>query len=179
MQKASGKILALACAVTVLSSYQLPLGNLDKAGETHAVGLHGNAPAKITDGLSMTYANQFAAPASTAILTTEATIAEATSKPVSASHSGIQPIKGSEAILFSNTTHRPLSGCSMLGVIELHHTGSYEDALVVLRNETYRMKSNWLVPIKASKTSPNRGDSHEIMIEAQMMRCPFKLASSN
>ena len=191
MQATYVKFLAIACAAAVLSGYQLLHKNSDKGNAAVVVSptashdalrsadLRTDSVTKISHGFSTNIAHEVETRAIKTILAADSALATTTPQSGMVPQNGIQPIKGSESILFSNMTNRLLGGCSTLGVIELHHTGSYEDALIVLRNETYRMNSNWLVPIKASKTSPNRGDSHEIMIKAQMMRCPFKLASSN
>ena len=191
MHKTYGKFLAIACAATVLSSCQLLLDNRDKGNATvvvvptadwdamRAASLREEAAAEISDGLAVAIVDEVEARATKAILAAQSAKAAATAKPEPAPEKGIQPIKGSESIPFSNRTNSQLGGCSTLGVIELHHTGTLEDALIVLRNETYRMNSNLLVPIKASKTPSKGAHSHEIRIEARMMRCPIKLARGN
>ena len=191
MHKTYGKFLAIACAATVLSSCQLLLDNRDKGNATvvvvptadwdamRAASLREQAAAEISDGLAVAIVDEVEARATKAILAAQSAKAAATAKPEPAPEKGIQPIKGSESIPFSNRTNSQLGGCSTLGVIELHHTGTLEDALIVLRNETYRMNSNLLVPIKASKTPSKGAHSHEIRIEARMMRCPIKLARGN
>jgi hypothetical protein len=191
MQTTYGKFLAIACAATALSGCQLLLDNRDKGNAAVVVvptadwdamrtaGLREQVAAEISDGLAVAIADEVEARATKAILAAEAVKAAATVKPEPAPQKGIQPIKGSESIPFSNRTNSQLGGCSTLGVIELHHTGSLEDALIVLRNETYRMNSNLLVPIKASRTPSKGAGSNEIRIEARMMRCPIKLARGN
>ena len=174
--------------MTVLSGYALMLDNLGKAnatsvvfpaadeGMTHLADLGEHAPTEISGKLTVAAADKVEVHSTKNIPLAEGVKLAATSKPVPLPTKGIQPIKGSESILLSNLINRQLSGCKTFGVIELHHTGSDEDALIVLRNETYRMNGNLLLPIKASKTASNGAGSNEIKIEAQMMRCPSKLA---
>ena len=191
MQTTYGKYLAIACAATALSGCQLLLDNRDKGNAAvvvvptadwdamRAAGLGEQAAAEIGNGLAVAIADELEARATNAILAAEAARAATTAKPELAPQKGIQPIKGSESIPFSNRTNSQLGGCSTLGVIELHHIGSLKDALIVLRNETHRMNSNLLVPIKASRTPSKGAGSDEIRIEARMMRCPIKLARGN
>ena len=58
----------------------------------------------------------------------------------------IIPIEGSNLIQFSNRTDSNLAGCSTIGIIEVIHKGTMDEALVVLRNEAYRLNTNVLVP---------------------------------
>ena len=188
MQTTYGKCLAIACTAITLSGCQLMLANHEEGdaslalvptadwGAMRASGLGMRAATEISDGLDASITGGAFAPATKVMLVADPTNPSATSKPSSDSHKGILPIKGSESILFSNQNNHRLDGCSTLGVIELHHTGNFDDALIVLRNETYRLNSNLLVPIKASRSGFKGAGSPEIRIEAQMMRCPFELA---
>ena len=45
------------------------------------------------------------------------------------------PIEGSQTIQFSNRTNSQLAGCSSIGIIEVLHTGTIDDALIILKNE--------------------------------------------
>ena len=183
--------MAIACAATSLSGYQIMLENRDvgNAAMTVVPGPHGDAAwagglreqaaAEISDRLAVGIADKVEALATEAILVEEAANAAAIIKLEPTPQKGIQPIKGSESIPFSNQNNSQLRGCSTLGVIELHHAGSLEDALIVLRNETHRMKSNLLLPIKASRTKSKEAGFEEISFKAQMMRCPISPARGN
>jgi hypothetical protein len=89
------------------------------------------------------------------------------------------PIDGSQIIQFSNRTNSQLAGCSSIGVIEVLHTGTIDDALVILKNEAYRLNTNILVPLSMSQTDADPIASANIQIEARMMKCPLKLARGN
>ena len=190
MQTTLGKFLMIACAAVVLSGYHLMAENRDTDDATlaagpntdhdanRALGHSTDAAPNISDGLAKAIADEAESRATKAILVAVSAKAAATPKPAPAPHKGIQPIQGSESIPFSNLSHSQLSDCSTLGVIELHHTGSLKDALIVLRNEAHRI-SNLLLPIKGSRTSSKEAGLDEISFEAQMMRCPTSLARGN
>ena len=89
------------------------------------------------------------------------------------------PIEGSQIIQFSNRTNSQLAGCSSIGVIEVLHTGTIEGALVILKNEAYRLNTNILVPLSMNQTDADPVASANIQIEARMMKCPLKLARGN
>jgi hypothetical protein len=87
-----------------------------------------------------------------------------------------RPIDGSQSIQFSNRTDSQLAGCSSIGIIEVLHKGTAGDALIILKNEAYRLNTNILVPLAMNQTSVNKFASPKIQIEARMMKCPLKLA---
>ena len=90
-----------------------------------------------------------------------------------------KPIDGSQIIQFSNRSNSQLAGCSSIGIIEVYHTGSIDDALVILKNEAYRLNTNILVPLTMKQTDADPIASPNIQIEARMMKCPLKLARGN
>ncbi|MDC0459085.1 hypothetical protein OAM32_04795, partial [Alphaproteobacteria bacterium] len=63
-----------------------------------------------------------------------------------------KPIDGSQTIQFSNRTNSQLAGCSSIGIIEVLHTGIIDDALIILKNEAYRLNTNILVPLMMNQT---------------------------
>ena len=89
------------------------------------------------------------------------------------------PIDGSQIIQFSNRSNSQLAGCSSIGIIEVLHTGTIDDALIILKNEAYRLNTNILVPLKMNQTDVDPIASPNIKIEARMMKCPLKLARGN
>ena len=89
------------------------------------------------------------------------------------------PVDGSQIIQFSNRTNSQLAGCSSIGIIEVHHTGSIDDALIILKNEAYRLNTNILVPLTMNQTDADPIASPNIQIEARMMKCSLKLARGN
>ena len=88
-------------------------------------------------------------------------------------------VDGSQAIQFSNRTNSQLAGCSSIGIIEVRHTGTMDNALIILKNEAYRLNTNILVPLMMNQTDADPVASANIQIEARMMRCPLKLARGN
>lgn len=87
----------------------------------------------------------------------------------------IIPIEGSDLIQFSNRTDSNLAGCSTIGVIEVIHKGTMEEALVVLKNEAHRLNTNVLVPYAMEQKETNDIVFAKIQIEARMMKCPLQL----
>ncbi len=87
----------------------------------------------------------------------------------------IIPIEGSNLIQFSNRTDSNLAGCSTIGIIEVIHKGTMDEALVVLRNEAYRLNTNVLVPYAMKQKETDDVVFAKIQIEARMMKCPLKL----
>ena len=89
----------------------------------------------------------------------------------------IRPIPGSETINFSNFTGASLGGCTTIGIIELQHLGNMDDAVILLKNEAFRLNSNLLIPTKMNNELTEGSDN--IIIEARMLTCPLKLARGN
>ncbi len=87
----------------------------------------------------------------------------------------IIPIEGSNLIQFSNRTDSNLAGCSTIGIIEVIHEGTMDEALVVLRNEAYRLNTNVLVPYAMEQEETDDIVFAKIQIEARMMKCPLQL----
>jgi hypothetical protein len=88
-------------------------------------------------------------------------------------------IAEAQSIQFSNRTNSQLAGCSIIGIIEVLHTGTIKDALIILKNEAYRLNTNILVPLTMNQTDDDPTASQNIQIEARMMKCPLKLARGN
>ena len=86
----------------------------------------------------------------------------------------IIPIEGSDLIQFSNRTDSYLAGCSTIGLIEVIHKGTMNEALIVLKNEAHRLNTNVLVPYSMKQTETEDIVFANIKIEARMMKCPLK-----
>jgi hypothetical protein len=86
---------------------------------------------------------------------------------------------GSQTIQFSNHTNSQLAGCSSIGIIEVRHAGTMDNALIILKNEAYRLNTNILVPLTINQADADHTASPNIKIEARMMKCPLKLARGN
>ena len=87
----------------------------------------------------------------------------------------IIPIEGSNLIHFSNRTDSNLAGCSTIGIIEVLHKGTMEEALIILRNEAFRLNTNVLVPYAMKQKETDDIVFAKIQIEARMMKCPLQL----
>ena len=87
----------------------------------------------------------------------------------------IVPIEGSNLIQFSNRTDSYLAGCSTIGIIEVIHKGTMNEALIVMKNEAHRLNTNVLVPYAMKQSGTDDIVFAKIQIEARMMKCPFKL----
>ena len=88
-------------------------------------------------------------------------------------------VDGSQTIQFSNRTNSQLAGCSSIGIIEVRHIGTMDNALIILKNEAYRLNTNILVPLTINQADADHTASPNIKIEARMMKCPLKLARGN
>ncbi|MDC0101033.1 hypothetical protein OAJ39_01460 [Alphaproteobacteria bacterium] len=86
---------------------------------------------------------------------------------------------GSQTIQFSNHTNSQLAGCSSIGIIEVRHTGTMDNALIILKNEAYRLNTNILVPLTINQADADHTALPNIKIKARMMKCPLKLARGN
>ena len=91
----------------------------------------------------------------------------------------IIPLEGSQKIEFSSQTNSQLAGCSTFGIIEVQHAGSMDEAIVILKNEAFRLNTNILVPVHSKQSVINITAPQKIAIEARMMKCPLKLARGN
>ena len=89
----------------------------------------------------------------------------------------IKPTPGSEAITFSNYTSSNLGGCVATSVIELHHRGTVNDAITLLKNEAFRLNANALIVIKMNNILEEFTST--INIEARLLTCPLRIAKGN
>ena len=89
----------------------------------------------------------------------------------------IEPTPGSEAVIFTNYTGASLGGCSTLGIIELQHRGTIDDAITLLKNEAFRLNSNMLILTEMNSLLAE--STNNIIIEARMLTCPLRLARGN
>ena len=89
----------------------------------------------------------------------------------------IEPTPGSETITFSNYTSASLGGCVTSGVIELQHRGGIDDAIILLKNEAFRLNNNMLIMTKINNIKTDYAKT--INVEARMLACPAKLAKGN
>ena len=88
-------------------------------------------------------------------------------------------IPGSEMISFTSQTDAYLSGCSSLGIVEVHHYGSEEEAMTLLRNEAMKLAATAIVPLDfyQDKSQPADGSMQSgaqklSFMKGRMVRCP-------
>jgi hypothetical protein len=86
------------------------------------------------------------------------------------------PVEGAEAISFTNMSDAYLAGCRSLGVVEVHHNGSYDDAMVLMRNQAVELEASVIVPLDVFQNTTEIGQPGPEMtyIKGRMLRCPDK-----
>jgi len=85
---------------------------------------------------------------------------------------------GSEQISFSNMSDAYLAGCRSLGVVEVHHSGSYDEAMIILRNQAVELEASVIVPLDVYQNTMESGKAgpHMTFIKGRMLRCPDKIS---
>jgi len=158
----SAKILALAAIVTSATGCQLLIDN-----RSHESGAVVVVPSAEWDSLRQASLAASQPPVSP---DTNETAPKTTAVK-------IEPTPGSEAVIFTNYTGASLGGCSTLGIIELQHRGTIDDAITLLKNEAARLNSNKLIVTQMNTLSAD--SANNIAIEARVLTCPLKLARGN
>ena len=80
-----------------------------------------------------------------------------------------EPVAGSEAIAFMDSTTAQLEGCRVITGMRLSHIGKFDDGLTKLRNTAVRINANRIIPLRFVE-SPVTGAPHHF--SAKMVRCP-------
>ena len=85
-----------------------------------------------------------------------------------------QALPGSEEISFSNLSDAYLAGCRTLGIVEVHHYGSYDEALILMRNQAFQLAASVIVPLDIYQDKTMRIDDAERLnfLKGRMLRCP-------
>jgi len=83
-------------------------------------------------------------------------------------------IPGSELIAFSSETDAYLAGCRKLGIVEVHHYGTYDEAVILIRNQAFEMDASVIAPLDAyqDKSPLIAEDSRLNFIQGRILRCP-------
>ncbi|MDA7775548.1 hypothetical protein N9A03_00215 [Alphaproteobacteria bacterium] len=83
-------------------------------------------------------------------------------------------IPGSELIAFSSETDAYLAGCRKLGIVEVHHYGTYDEAVILIRNQAFEMDASVIAPLDAyqDKSPLIADDSRLNFIQGRILRCP-------
>ena len=93
-------------------------------------------------------------------------ITRARNKPVA--------LPGSELIAFTSETDAYLAGCRKLGIVEVHHYGTYDEAVILIRNQAFKMEASVIAPLDAyqDKSPLITEDSRLNFIKGRILRCP-------
>jgi len=85
-----------------------------------------------------------------------------------------QALPGSELISFTNLSDAYLAGCRTLGIVEVHHYGSYEEALILMRNQAHQLAASVIVPLDVyqDKTVSTDEAGRLNFVKGRMLRCP-------
>ena len=85
-----------------------------------------------------------------------------------------QALPGSEDINFSNLSDAYLAGCRTLGIVEVHHFGSYDEALILMRNQAHQLAASVIVPLDIYQDKTVRVDDGGRLnfLKGRMLRCP-------
>ena len=85
-----------------------------------------------------------------------------------------QALPGSELISFANLSDAYLAGCRTLGIVEVHHYGSYEEALILMRNQAHQLSASVIVPLDIYQDKTVRADDTGRLnfVKGRMLRCP-------
>ena len=83
-------------------------------------------------------------------------------------------LSGSESIIFSSETDAYLAGCRKLGIIEVHHYGTYDEAVILMRNQAFKMEASVIAPLDAYQDQSPLTADHERLnfIQGRMLKCP-------
>jgi len=81
----------------------------------------------------------------------------------------INPIEGSDAVAFMDSTTAQLEGCRVITGMRISHDGSFDDGLVKLRNTAVRINANRIIPLRFVDST---GQSAPHRFSAKMVRCP-------
>ena len=83
-------------------------------------------------------------------------------------------IQGSELISFLSETDAYLAGCRKLGIVEVHHYGTYDEAVILIRNQAFKMDASAIAPLDAyqDKSPLVAEDSRLNFIQGRILRCP-------
>lgn len=83
-------------------------------------------------------------------------------------------LPGSETISFTNLSDAYLAGCRTLGIVEVHHYGSYEEALILMRNQAHQLSASVIVPLDVYQDkSVSTDDAGRLnFVKGRMLRCP-------
>ena len=85
-------------------------------------------------------------------------------------------VEGAEQITFSNMSDAYLAGCRSLGIVEVHHQGPYDDAMILMRNQAVELEASIIVPLDMYENTNEMGEAGPEMtfVQGRVLRCPDK-----
>ena len=84
----------------------------------------------------------------------------------------VDPIAGSDAVAFMDSTTAQLEGCRVITGMRISHDGTFDDGLVKLRNTAVRINANRIIPLRFVE-STGQGAPHRF--SAKWCAAPTKL----
>ncbi len=81
----------------------------------------------------------------------------------------LDPIEGSDAVAFMDSTTAQLEGCRIITGMRISHDGSFDDGLLKLRNTAVRINANRIIPLRFVESAAPGAPHH---FSAKMARCP-------
>ena len=87
----------------------------------------------------------------------------------------VDPIAGSDAVAFMDSTTAQLEGCRVITGMRISHDGTFDDGLVKLRNTAVRINANRIIPLRFVESTV-QGAAHRF--SAKMVRCPDEAPES-
>jgi hypothetical protein len=84
------------------------------------------------------------------------------------------PLEGAEKISFLNMSDAYLAGCRSLGVVEVHHQGPYDEAMILMRNQAVELAASAIVPLDVYRDKNMSGGKGPQLtfLKGRMVRCP-------
>lgn len=86
------------------------------------------------------------------------------------------PLPGAEQINFTNNADAYLAGCRSMGIIEVHHYGSEDEAIILMRNEAVKLNATSIVPLDfyQDKSHLSETDKKLSFMKGRIVTCPEK-----
>jgi len=81
----------------------------------------------------------------------------------------VDPIEGSDAVAFMDSTTAQPEGCRVITGMRISHDGTFEDGLLKLRNTAVRVNANRIIPLRFVESTIEGAPHH---FSAKMARCP-------
>ena len=90
------------------------------------------------------------------------------------------PLPGSELISFTNNADAYLAGCRSLGIVEVHHYGTDDEALILMRNEAVKLSATAIVPLDFYQDKSQTREMNEKLsfMKGRVVTCPDNPANT-